>query len=49
MFHEHKKIQNLNHFYSIFKSIKFRVLQRMNNVNKDLVRQDLVESIVFWQ
>jgi hypothetical protein len=23
--------------------------RRMNNVNKDLVTQDLIESIVFWQ
>jgi hypothetical protein len=23
--------------------------RRMNNVNKDLVTQDLVESIVYWQ
>jgi hypothetical protein len=23
--------------------------RRMNNINKDLVTQDLVESIVFWQ
>jgi hypothetical protein len=23
--------------------------RRMNNVNKDLITQDLVESIIFWQ
>jgi hypothetical protein len=23
--------------------------RRMNNVNKDLITHDLVESIVFWQ